>query len=83
MPNPVARMRTGTETVDVAGNALAEALNNWLVGFGPSAIYKNCDNCSYMTEDGPALCKFYNMTPPAHIIVVGCPEHMDKEDIPF
>ena len=83
MSNPVARMRTGTETVDVAGNALAEALNNWLTGFGPSAIYKNCDNCRHMAEQGAPVCSKFNATPPASVIVVGCDEHDDKEDIPF
>lgn len=83
MSNPVARMRTGTVTIDEASNALANALNDWFVGYGPSVVYKNCDNCRHMTEDGPAFCSKYGATPPASVIVVGCPDHDDKEDIPF
>lgn len=78
-----ARMRTGTETVDVAGNALANSLNTWLTEYGPSAIYKNCDNCRHMAEQGAAHCSKFNATPPASVIVVGCNEHDDKEDVPF
>lgn len=78
-----AQMRTGTVTVDEAGNALADALNTWLTSYGPSTIFKNCDNCRHMTENGPAFCSKYGMVPPASVIVVGCPAHDDKEDIPF
>lgn len=77
------RMRTGTITVEEAGNALAEALNSWLTRYGPSSIYKNCDNCRFMNENGPAFCNRYGMTPPASVIVSGCFDHDDKEEIPF
>ncbi len=77
------RMRTGTETVAKAGNALADLLNEWLTGYGPSAIYKNCDNCVFMTQSGPAHCAKFNAVPPAAVIVIGCDEHEDKEKIPF
>lgn len=82
MPN-LARMRTGTVTVEEAGNKLADALNTWLTESGPSVIYKNCDNCIHMSENGPAFCSKFNATPPASVIVVGCDQHDDKEDIPF
>lgn len=79
-----ARMRTGTKTVEDTGNALAESLNKWLTDYGPSSIYKNCDNCRHMSEaPNPAFCSKYGMTPPASVIVIGCPSHDDKEDIPF
>lgn len=78
-----AQMRTNTVTVEEAGNALANALNEWLTGYGPSAIFKNCDNCRHMSEDGPAHCSKFNATPPAAVIVVGCDDHDDKEDVPF
>lgn len=83
MSNNLARMRTGTVTVEESGNALAEALNKWFVETGPSNLYKNCDNCRHMVEGGPAFCTKFNATPPASVIVVGCPDHDDKEEIPF
>lgn len=83
MSKPVASMRIGTETVDATGHALSVALNKWFTESGPSAIYRNCDNCRHMVEDGPAMCTLFNATPPASVIVVGCPSHDDKEQIPF
>lgn len=78
------RMRTDTQSVEESGQALAEALNAWLTGYGPSAIYKNCENCVHMAEGNvPAFCSKYQMTPPASVIVAGCPAHQDKEEIPF
>jgi hypothetical protein len=65
---PQFQMRTGTQAVEETGNALAQALNKWLTESGPS---------------NPALCALYNTTPPAAVIVAGCPSHDDKEKIPF
>lgn len=78
-----AKMRLNTQTVDEFGNQLAGALMDVFTSAGPSAMFRNCDNCRHMVEDGPALCTKYNMTPPASVIVVGCDEHDDKEEIPF
>lgn len=78
-----AKMRVGTETVQEAGLDLSKALSAWLTKYGPTAIYRNCANCVHMDPDKPALCKKYNLVPPAKIIVVGCPEHDDAENIPF
>lgn len=79
-----ARLRTGTVIIDEASGELADALNNWFTKYGPSVIFKTCENCRHMTEnDEPAFCKRFNMTPPARIIMVGCGEHDDKEEIPF
>ena len=84
MSNPKAFMRTNeSETVRDFGNAMAEGLMKAFTDFGPSAVFRNCDNCRHMTEDGPAVCNKYGMTPPASVIVVGCDEHDDKEDVPF
>lgn len=75
-------MRQGG-TADDAGNALSVALNTWFETYGPSAIFRTCENCKHMTEEGPAFCQLYNMTPPAHVIVAACPSHQDKQEIPF
>lgn len=83
MSKPVASMRIGTQIVDDTGAALATALNKWFTESGPSAIYRNCDNCRHMVENAPAHCSLFNATPPAAVIVVGCPQHDDKESIPF
>ena len=81
---PQFQMRTGTQAVEETGNALAQALNKWLTESGPSNLYKTCDNCRHMSESpNPALCALYNTTPPAAVIVAGCPSHDDKEKIPF
>jgi len=78
-----AKMRLNTQTVDEFGNALAEALMDIFTQHGPSAMFRNCDNCFHMSEQGPAHCSKFNATPPASVIVVGCDQHDDKEDIPF
>jgi hypothetical protein len=78
------RLRVGTQAVDDASNALANALNDWLTGFGPTIIYKTCENCKFMSEgNAPAHCSLYNIVPPARVILAGCPSHQDKEEIPF
>lgn len=78
-----AKMRLNTETVDQFGNALATSLMAVFTEYGPSAIFRNCDNCRHMTENGAAFCSKFNATPPASVIVVGCDQHDDKEDTPF
>ncbi len=77
------RLRTETEIINQASGDLAGSLNNWFTRWGPSTIFKNCDNCKHMVENGPAFCALYQMTPPASVIVSGCPQHDDKEEIPF
>ena len=73
----------GAETMD-SNQALGNALNTWLTQYGPSAIFKTRENCKFMSEgNAPAYCSLYNMTPPARVIVAGCPSHQDKEEIPF
>lgn len=76
-------VRTGTKTVDDAGGALGEALNNWFTEFGATAIFRTCATCKHMAVDGPAFCSRYNMTPPASVIVTACNEYNDSEEIPF
>lgn len=83
MSNPVARLRVNTVTVDNASQALADSLNRWFEGYGPNAIFKSCANCRHMSEEGPAFCSKFKATPPASVIIVGCPEHDDNEDVPF
>lgn len=68
---------------DPSSAALGELLNEWLTKWGPSEIYRTCENCKFMSEQGPAFCGLYQMTPPASVIVAGCPSHDDKQDIPF
>lgn len=78
------RMRIDTDSVAQAGNELATVLNNWLVKHGPDTLYRTCASCKAMTEgDAAAYCTRFNMTPPARVILTGCPEHNDKEAIPF
>ena len=79
-----ARLRTDTNTINEASNDLANVLNDWFTKWGPSTIFKTCENCRHMTEgDTPAFCGRYNMVPPARVMTVGCPSHDDKEEIPF
>lgn len=68
---------------EAASHALGEALNQWFTKWGPSEIFRTCENCKFMSEQGPAHCSLYNLTPPAAIIVAGCPSHDDKMEIPF
>lgn len=77
------QLRTDGGTLADASNQLAKSLNDWFVAYGPSVIFKTCENCVFMSEDGPAHCSLWNVTPPAHVIVSGCPSHKDKEEIPF
>ncbi|QIG69558.1 hypothetical protein EVC17_075 [Rhizobium phage RHph_Y1_1] len=72
-----------TDDAISSNNHLSELLNKWLCSNGPTAIFKNCANCRHMTTEGPAVCKQFNATPPASVIVAGCPGHEDIGDIPF
>lgn len=47
----------------------------WNKGYGRNCV--NCDN--WKTKE--QLCGKFNASPPAEVIVVGCPEHTDL--IPF
>lgn len=76
------RVRIGEGSI-AASRALSTLLNKWFTDYGPSAVYVTCENCKHMSEQGPAFCALYNMTPPAAVIVAGCPSHEDKEEIPF
>ena len=76
------RVRAG-EGSHAASHALSALLNQWFSNYGPSDVYVTCGNCKHMTEQGPAFCSLYNMTPPVSVIVAGCPSHEDKEEIPF
>lgn len=80
-----AKVRESGLTADECSAALGEALNNWFTKFGPVPIFKSCANCTHMVNDGssPAYCGLYKMTPPVATIVVGCPSHVDAEEIPF
>ena len=62
---------------------LSGLLNKWLRTHGPSEIFQTCENCRHMSEQGPAFCALYQMTPPASVIVGGCPSHDDKHEVPF
>lgn len=78
------RLRTGTQSIDDASNELARSLNDWFIRYGPSIIFKTCENCSFMSEaPASAFCDKFKMTPPASVICSGCPEHHDKEEVPF
>lgn len=78
-----AQLRIDTVSVDEAGNALANMLNNWLTQSGPVTLFKSCANCKHMREEGPAFCNLWNVTPPVEVIVKACPSHEDNEEIPF
>lgn len=75
-------VRTGPGS-ETASTALGEALNKWFSSYGPSDIFKTCENCKFMTETGAAFCKLYNMTPPVSVIIAACPSHDDKSETPF
>lgn len=77
------KMRLNTQSVEAFGNNLATSLMDVLTKAGPSDIFRNCDNCRHMAEQGAAFCSKFNATPPASVIVVGCDQHDDKEDVPF
>ncbi len=80
-PKPY-QLREGGASDD-ASIALSVALNNWFTSYGPSVIFKTCENCKFMAENGPAYCSLWNVTPPASVICSGCPSHQDKQEIPF
>ena len=72
------------QTTQFANDDLGRLLNEWFEKHGPTAIYKTCENCKHMPGgDAPAFCTLYQMTPPARVILTGCPSHDDCEEIPF
>ena len=72
-----------TDDMQCAGAALSTLLDDWLTRFGPSALFQTCETCKHMSEQGPAHCSKFNMTPPASVILSGCDDYDDKGDIPF
>jgi len=66
-----------------SNHALSELLNTWLTNHGPSAIFRTCDSCKFMSQEGPTFCQLYNMTPPVKVVLSGCPSHQDNSEIPF
>lgn len=83
MSKTIYQLRTDGGSLADAGNALSESLNKWMTDFGPSVLFKTCENCKHMSEQGPAFCSLWNVTPPASVILSACPSHQDKEEIPF
>lgn len=76
-------LRTDGGSLEDASNQLADALNNWLITYGPPVIFKTCQSCKHMVETGPAYCALWQVTPPVEVIIAACPSHQDKEEIPF
>jgi hypothetical protein len=67
-----------------ANRQLGELLNKWLTEQGPNPIFRTCVSCKHMAPPpNGALCGFYNMTPPATVIVAGCDKYVDDCEIPF
>ena len=62
--------------------ALARALNS-VVQLHAGDFFRNCGNCTSMHANVPAFCNRHNVTPPAEIILTGCDDHFDVDDIPF
>ena len=82
--NAVAQVRETGATTEASNLALSTLLNEWLTNQGPMPIFKSCANCLHMPPNGtPAKCTKFDAHPPALVIVVGCPDHEDAEDIPF
>ena len=78
------QLRTEGMATANSNMALSKALNDWFTEYGPTAIFKSCANCKHMDPNvAPPLCQKFGATPPASIIVAGCPAHEDAEDIPF
>jgi hypothetical protein len=81
-------MTTNKVRAGVGSNAssadLSKLLVSWLEAHGAVGILRTCASCHHMTiGNEPAFCTKFNVTPPANIIVAGCPEHSDREEIPF
>lgn len=81
-------LRSDTNAVTNATNQnlaskLGGALNEWLEDSGPSAIFRTCESCNFMSKKGPALCGKFNMTPPVGVIMTGCNHHVDEAEIPL
>lgn len=66
-----------------ASLALSNQLNEWFENYGPSDIFRTCENCMHMAEDGAAFCVKFQMTPPCSVIMTGCGAHEDKMMPPF
>jgi len=66
-----------------ANEHLSALLNTWLIEHGPVGICKTCASCLHMAQQGPALCRAFNQTPPITVIMTGCEKYEDTDDIPF
>ncbi len=83
MTSPLYQLRTSGGSLEDSGNELSRLLNTWLTTYGPPTIFKTCQSCKHMSEEGPAYCDLWKVTPPATVIIAACPSHQDKEEIPF
>ena len=63
---------------DESSSELGDLLVIWLQKGGPDAMFRTCNNCSFMSKGNePAFCNLFKMTPPAHVIINGCEKHAD------
>lgn len=84
MSNPFQIREAMCSAVRDSNNRLSSLINEWLTAAGPNALFKTCANCTHMDPNAsPPRCNKFNATPPASVIVAGCPAHEDAEDIPF
>ena len=61
---------------------LYAAIEKWAFQHG-NAVTAGCASCQFAKRDGPFQCDKYNMVPPMSVIMVGCPDYADVDDIPF
>jgi len=46
-------------------------------------VLTTCLNCKHWSNDANEYCILFNAKPPAKIIVFGCDNYMDIQEIPF
>lgn len=61
---------------------LYAAVDKWAADHG-NAVTQGCASCQFAKRDGPFKCDKWNMVPPMSVIMTGCPDYADVDDIPF
>lgn len=73
--------RDGAEAYQVLNNLLS-LVQGWALK-DADKIKRSCASCTYAVRSGPFKCSAFNTVPPIDIIINGCAEYSDSDDIPF
>lgn len=76
----MAIIRTSLSANDVAVD-LSGLMSTWLDKMSITDLFRTCVTCQNLQND--RHCLKFNSPPPASVVVTGCDQYADREEIPF